>query len=133
MALRGVGFTIRKGTYGRETGMQIKTKTHVNARTLDGRVYSAMEGTVTEIDDDDAGMVGLAKSLIASGQAEHYGDAGTTEITEPETPVEPPADDDPEAELADLREQAEAAGVKVDGRWGADRLREEIAAAAVAE
>lgn len=29
-------------------------------------------------------------------------------------------------ELEGLRAEAEAAGVKVDGRWGADRLREEI-------
>jgi hypothetical protein len=37
---------------------------------------------------------------------------------------------DPEAELDALRSKAEAAGVKIDKRWGADRLREEIAAAA---
>lgn len=36
-----------------------------------------------------------------------------------------PAGDDVEA----LRAQAEAAGVKVDKRWGADRLRDEIAKA----
>jgi hypothetical protein len=35
--------------------------------------------------------------------------------------------------LAPLREEAEAAGVKVDGRWGEDRLREEIAGAAKAK
>jgi predicted ATP-grasp superfamily ATP-dependent carboligase len=34
---------------------------------------------------------------------------------------------DPEAELDALRAVAEAAGVKVDKRWKADRLREEIA------
>lgn len=109
--------------------MFIKTTRQVNARTLDGRVYAAGEGTVSEFDDDDSGMIGLAKSLIASGQAEHYGDAGTTEDAPPPPPQEPPADGDPEAELAQLRAEAEAAGVKVDGRWGADRLREEIAAA----
>lgn len=38
--------------------------------------------------------------------------------------IEEPAD--PEAELDALRLVAEKAGVKVDKRWGADRLREEI-------
>ena len=112
--------------------MQIKTTKQVNARTLDGRVYAAGEGTVTEIDDNDPEMVGLAKSLIGSGQAEHYGDAGTADGNDGETedgPEDPPAEDDLDA----LRAEAEAAGVKVDGRWGADRLREEIEAAGAAE
>lgn len=30
-------------------------------------------------------------------------------------------------ELADLRAEAQAAGIKVDGRWGVERLRAEIA------
>jgi hypothetical protein len=116
--------------------MQIKTKRQINARTLDGRVYAAGEGTVSEFDDDDDGMVGLAKSLIASGQAEHFGDAGTIDgdgDAGGEDDGETGEEVDPEAELDHLREEAEAAGVKVDGRWGADRLREEIAAAAVPE
>jgi hypothetical protein len=37
--------------------------------------------------------------------------------------------DPADAELDALRAAAEAAGVKVDKRWGADRLRDEIAAA----
>ena len=105
--------------------MKIQTTRQINARTFDGREYVADKDTVTEIDDDDAGMVGLARSLIMSGQAEHYGDAGTLDGSEdapaPE-PNDPPAEDDLDA----LRADAEAAGVKVDGRWGADRLREEI-------
>jgi hypothetical protein len=114
--------------------MQIKTKRQINARTQDGRVYAAGEGTVSEFDDDDAGMIGMAKSLIASGQAEHYGDAGEVDdgdtdaeqgAGEQTPPVDPPAEDDLDA----LRADAEAAGVKVDKRWGADRLREEIALA----
>jgi hypothetical protein len=39
--------------------------------------------------------------------------------------VVPPVDDD----LEGLRAEAEAVGVKVDKRWKADRLREEIEAA----
>ena len=115
--------------------MQIKTTRQVNARTLDGRVYAAGEDTVTVIDDGDEGMVGMAKSLIASGQAEHYGDAGA--VDDETSGGEPTGDQtgdevDPELELDQLRAEAEAAGVKVDGRWGADRLREEIEAAKVA-
>jgi hypothetical protein len=34
-----------------------------------------------------------------------------------------------EVEREALRAQAEAAGVEVDGRWGADRLKDEIAGA----
>ena len=108
--------------------MRIKTTRQINARTLDGRVYAAGEDTVSEIDDDDDGMVAMAKSLIVSGQAVHYGDAGTVEGEEP--PSEPPAEEPPAEDDHDaLRADAEAAGVKVDGRWGADRLREEIALA----
>ena len=121
--------------------MQIKTTRQINARTLDGRVYAAGEGTVSEFDDNDADMVGLAQSLIASGQAEHYGDAGTADDEPPAPPVDSPDNktegvvipNDPEAELEQLRAEAEAAGVKVDGRWGADRLREEIEAAAAVD
>lgn len=57
--------------------MRIKTTCQVNAHTQDGREFTADEGSVLEIDADDAGMVGLAKSLIMSGQAQHYGDVGS--------------------------------------------------------
>lgn len=47
-------------------------------------------------------------------------------LSTPTLPAKPvPAADDPDA----LRKQAEEAGVTVDKRWGADRLRQEIAAA----
>ncbi len=113
--------------------MQIKTTRQINARTLDGRVYAAGEGTVSEFDDDDTGMVAMAKSLIASGQAEHYGDAGT--VSPPPSTGNPIVPEDeleamsPEHEIDQLRAEAEAAGVKVDKRWGVDRIREEIATA----
>lgn len=42
-----------------------------------------------------------------------------------DAPVAPPVEVEREA----LRAQAEAAGVDVDGRWGAERLQQEIAAA----
>lgn len=42
---------------------------------------------------------------------------------------DPPAETAAQVEREALRVQAEAAGVDVDGRWGADRLKDEIAAA----
>lgn len=56
--------------------MRIKTTGEINAHTQDGRAVTADEGAVLELDDDDAALVGLARSLIMSGQAEHYGDVG---------------------------------------------------------
>lgn len=44
-------------------------------------------------------------------------------------PVEPDEADEDEAELEELKAQAEELGLKVDGRWGAERLRAEIEAA----
>lgn len=96
--------------------MRIKVLGHVNARTLDGRVYSAMEGTVTEIDDNDEGMVALMRELAAGGQVD---------VVDPEP--------EPAEDLDALRAEAEAAGVRIDKRWGADRLREEIESARAPE
>jgi len=50
--------------------MRIRTKDQVNGRTSDGRVYSAGEGAVTDVDDDDEGMVALFKDFVARGVAE---------------------------------------------------------------
>lgn len=66
--------------------MWIKTTGEINARTHDGRDFTADGGSVVEIDDEDAGMVGLAKVLILSGRAEHHGDVGT--VDEEPAPVE---------------------------------------------
>lgn len=75
--------------------MRIKTTGDVNTRTQDDREFTATAGSVVDIDNDDPVMVGLAKSLIMSGQAEHYGDAGAVD----EEPVEPaPEPDAPDAE-----------------------------------
>lgn len=54
-----------------------------------------------------------ARSLKAIGKAQDY--------------VEPEVERDAEREV--LRQQAEALGVEVDGRWGAPRLQDEIAGA----
>lgn len=74
--------------------MRIKTAADINARTHDGREFVADEGSIKEIDGDDYGMVGLARSLILSGQAVHYGDAGTVDEELTDTTLEAESDDE---------------------------------------
>jgi hypothetical protein len=124
--------------------MKIRTITQVNSRWLDGRTYAAGEGTVTVVDDGDRDAVAHMQHLAATGQVEIL-DA------DPEPEPEPDPDPDPkQAEMVDkiadsaevkdaqivpedgldaLRRIAQNLGVKVDRRWGVDRLRQEIAAA----
>lgn len=83
--------------------MRIKTTTQINARTHDGRQFTADEGSIELIDDNDYGMVGLAKVLIMSGQAEHHGDAGGVE--EAPAPVEPVEESDDEDESDDATDE----------------------------
>lgn len=83
--------------------MRIKTTTQINARTHDGRQFTADEDSVEQIDDNDDGMVGLVKALIMSGQAEHYGDAGVVE--EEPAPVEPVEESDDEDESDDATDE----------------------------
>lgn len=59
-------------------------------------------------------------------QDEESQDAADETVTTTEAPEAPVAT---EADLDALRAQAEALGVKVDRRWGEQRLREEIDAA----
>lgn len=54
------------------------------------------------------------------------GDAVVSVESVEDLPTDPPSGS--EAELDELRKEAEALGVKVDKRWGAERLRQEIAA-----
>lgn len=98
--------------------MRIKTTGQINARTQDGREVTADEGSVVEIDDEDAAMVGLAKSLIMSGQAEHYGDAGAIDDSQPveeiaedlEADLDVDADDADAEHYVDEADDAEEAG-----------------------
>jgi hypothetical protein len=125
--------------------MKIRTITQVNSRWLDGRTYAAGEGTVTVVDDGDRDAVAHMQHLAATGQVQILDD-------DPEPKPEPKPDPDPEpkqAEMVDkiadpaeakdaqivpeddldaLRRIAQNLGVKVDRRWGVDRLRQEIAA-----
>lgn len=77
-----------------------------------------------EIDLPDQEAVKYCANGLAEPVAGHQ--AGV-ETTSDNRPVESRSDDD--GDLDGLRSAAKAAGVKVDKRWGADRLREEIAAA----
>lgn len=85
--------------------MRIKTTTQINTLTQDGRGVTADAGEVLDIDPDDAALVGFARSLIMSGQAEHYGDAGDVDeelavepaeeqVDEVEDDAEPDTDED---------------------------------------
>lgn len=48
---------------------------------------------------------------------------------EVEDDLQPEVQDEPEHQKVSLRHEAEALGISVDGRWGIDRLREEIESA----
>lgn len=115
--------------------MKFQTKNHVSGRTADGRVLSVMEGKASEVDDDDEGMVALVRGWAEAGavellDVEEEGGDSETAASGSEAAASEQADagNGVDDELVQLRTEAEVLGVKVDGRWGADRLREEIAA-----
>lgn len=66
-------------------------------------MFTADEGALVEFDDEDAAMVGLARSLIMSGQAEHYGDVGEVveDVSVPEVAAEAVAPDEDADDLDD--------------------------------
>jgi hypothetical protein len=118
--------------------MKIRTITQVNSRWLDGRTYAAGEGTVTVVDDRDRDAVAHMRHLAATGQVEILDDEPEPEpvqaemvdkITYTYTPEVKDAQIVIGDEMDELRRDAQNLGVKVDRRWGADRLRQEIAAA----
>ncbi len=78
--------------------MRITTLDHVNGRTSDGRVYSAGAGAVTDVDDDDAGMVALMRDLAK---------AGLVEIAEPKPKLKPEREPEPERKKAVVEAPAE--------------------------
>ncbi len=117
--------------------MNITINTHVNGRTSDGRSFAAGEGTRTVVDDGDEPMVALMREWAATGAVQILDDQPEKSEPDEEQPVveaeEPAEAEEPVEDIDQLRAAAEAAGVKVDGRWGVDRLREEIAVAGAAE
>jgi hypothetical protein len=86
----------------------------------DGRVagsidLAALAQLYAQTDDDD---------LKA-----HYREVAADSGVELDSADVPEAEPEPAvADLDELRAEAEALGVKVDGRWGEQRLRDEIAA-----
>lgn len=98
--------------------------------TRDGVAWPA-RGGVLEVDDNEGA------ALCAAGMADPVKDDRVETAVPSKEGVETRQDSDPATEstepeadeLGALRKQAEATGMKVDKRWGADKLRQEIAAA----
>jgi hypothetical protein len=100
----------------------------------DGTVTGSIDvSKLDEIDpktDEAKAQLDALKAEVAAGQepaAED--DAEATPKSAPQPDEEQPVEPQDDSELEQLRAEAEALGVKVDKRWGADRLRAEIAAA----
>jgi len=89
---------------------------------VSGSVNRAQVAELLKATDDEELKVYYRDLLGESDEGKEYDNP--TEEAEAE-------DEEPEVEedLDELRAQAEAAGVKVDGRWGAERLKSEIEAA----
>jgi hypothetical protein len=93
----------------------------VKLKTLDsgagvgphGVIISWLPSGTVEVDDSDTEAVAWYRQAAKDGRFEIIEDAPKSEADE----------------LDALREQAAKIGVKVDKRWGVDRLREEIASA----
>lgn len=77
--------------------MRIKTTSQINTHLQDGREFAADEGAVVEVHEDDAALVGLARSLVMSGQARHHGDAGEVDEVDEDPPMIDMADSTDEA------------------------------------
>jgi hypothetical protein len=93
-------------------------------------------GEILEVDDDEGVQLcaaGIATPVVKRDVETAVPPKGTVEVRDDQTPpadAEPADADEAEPdELPALREQATALGIKADGRWGADRLRDEIATA----
>ncbi|HEY9417056.1 MAG TPA: hypothetical protein VIQ30_20045 [Pseudonocardia sp.] len=92
----------------------------------DGRVAGSIDrARVAELHaaTDDEEMKAYYREILGDTEEGRAIDEPAEDESETED-APPPVDVD----LDELRGQAEALGVKVDGRWGAERLREEIAA-----
>jgi sRNA-binding protein len=85
--------------------------------------------------DEAKAQIDALKAEVAAGQEPAVeddaedSDAEVTPKSAPQPDEEQPVEPQDDSELEQLRAEAEALGVKVDKRWGADRLRAEIAAA----
>lgn len=100
------------------------------------RVYRTANGDLVPHTSVDAAFLAFAAGdQISDEEAERYGvrayfaksapKAEDKSAPVPQNKMAPAPDD--KSELDSLRETAKELGVKVDGRWNADRLRTEIA------
>lgn len=85
--------------------------------------------------DEARAQLDALKAERDAGQAQAAADAErVAEQPKAEAPAEAPKNDSgQQSEVEALQAEAEAAGVTVDKRWGADRLRQEIDAAKAAK
>jgi hypothetical protein len=80
--------------------VKVRTLQQVNERARDGRVFSAGQGAVWDVDDADTDMVDLARSMAARQLAEILG-------AEAEPEAEPEAGGE-QSENAEVAEEVEA-------------------------
>lgn len=98
--------------------MRVKMKVGLSG-SRDGQAWPQI-GEVIDLPDDEA------VSYLNAGMVEPAPEDDVETAVPSQEDVETRND---EIDLDALREQAKTAGVKVDKRWGADKLRAEIAAA----
>jgi hypothetical protein len=91
--------------------------------TRDGQVWPP-RGGVLDVEDNEGA------ALCAAGMADPVKDDKVEKAVPSDEGVETRDEDE---DLSALQAEAKTAGVKVDKRWGADRLKQEIAAAQVKE
>lgn len=100
--------------------MRVKMKVGISG-ARNGQDWPRVGGEVDLPDDE-------AATLCAADMATPVPDDGVETAVPSEEDVEIRSDDDA-SDVDALREQAAAAGVKVDKRWGVDKLRAEITSA----
>jgi hypothetical protein len=79
--------------------------------------------------ENQAGRDALARQAEATAVAYPDQDEPAPDNRDVQGKSVPADDSSDDTDLDGLRSEAEAAGVKVDRRWGEDRLRDELAAA----
>ncbi len=109
--------------------MKVKAFGPYTTKMPDGTLVSPVPNEIITVDDANEAFVARWRELAAAGMAEILED-----VAEPEPDDAGPAGPDTGLltglSIDELRAKAAKAGVTVDNRWGADRLRREIEAAA---
>lgn len=95
------------------------------ARALAASQDAPMPKSPAEVEAENVQL----KRKIAEMESARAADAPAeveAESSEPEAPAAETNEESPEPDLQGLRQEAEMLGIDVDGRWGADRLKQEI-------